>query len=62
MFLFREYAACVQMALMLAGLLAALCGIGYLLKVSSTMCLQMLQAYNGTKVISTGTEPSAMTD
>ena len=76
MFLFREYAACVLMALILAGLLVAACAIGYLLKVTSISFLRTIQAlprqiatlkraamsYNGRKVICTGTEPSVMSD
>jgi len=54
MFLFREYAVCLFLALILAGLVVAVGGTGYLLKVTGTMAWQALQAHNARKVIGTG--------
>ena len=61
MFLFREYAVCLLLPLMLAGLVVTVCGMGYVLKVTGTRCLHSLQAYNGRKLICSST-PGAMAD
>jgi hypothetical protein len=61
MFLFREYVVCLLVPLVLAGFVVAVCGIGYLLKITGILCLQSFQAYNSRKVICSGT-PGAMSD
>ena len=76
MFMIREYAACVLMAIMLAALLLVAGGIGYLLKVTGIMFLRTLQAvpshtvslkrmatrFYSRKTNCTVPEPSAMAD
>lgn len=76
MFIIREYAACVLMALMLAALLLVAGGMGYLLKVAGIMFLRTLRTvpyrtatvkrlamrFSGRRAICTGAEPSAIAD
>lgn len=76
MFWFREYAACALLALLVAGLFVAVCGIGYLLKVTGSVGWRAVKAtqlrtavlkrtameYSSNKLICPGTEPGAVAD
>jgi len=62
MFLFREYAVCLLLPLILAGFVVGVGGIGYVLKATGTMGWQALRAHNDRKLMGAGTKPIVMAD